>query len=267
MQNCSNSSQSILRETRRNLQIALAIFLFSAIMNLLYFSLEPYFGRDAETYLLAAQHVAETGVLNFNSNEYYSPLFVVSIGFLSRWSGLGVESVGLVLNLLASAAIPAIAFLIGIQIFRNRWTAVLAALLLLLHWRIREITVTVQRDAPGLCFLLLSIFFCISGFLSKKKPWLFGICGFFLGISIGFRYEELEFLIYFCLFLAGSCFIREGTSPEVDSWKKRLGWALHALLWLGVGTAVGILIQLPISQLTNYHWEDFVLHWWQTYIH
>jgi 4-amino-4-deoxy-L-arabinose transferase-like glycosyltransferase len=184
------------------------IVLFSFLLKIFFYSLEPVVSTDGCLYLFLVREWYDTGsyeamVQNMPGAGWLPPLPVFLIKSL-MFFGMSEETAGLCGVFSLGAALSVIAYGIAYEVTQNKKIAVAAALLFALHPSVNEIGTEIQRDIFYLFFAGCSIWFaCIA--IRRKKWYWWAVAAIPCGASLLCRFETFELLplvIFILLLLA-----------------------------------------------------------------
>lgn len=154
-------------------------------------------GRDARNYVHIVNQSRKLWFLtSINGERLPPPLLLMLMLHAEHYLGMSIETTGLVINLLCGAMCSVICFL-DCWVLSGRYSlSLLSGILYFMIPGIRDISVDILRDAPSICLNLSSIYFFISYMKTKKTTCLI-MSGFLLALSLGFRYENIEFFFLY----------------------------------------------------------------------
>lgn len=197
---------------RSPLTILGVICLLALVLRLLAWWFEPTISRDGLLYIQLAQAWYETGNCTPAVSSMF-PLLPIYMIKMIMYSGLPVETAGLLLTISCGTLQPLVMYGIAKEVTRQEKLALASALLVAVSPTMIGLSIEIQRDICYLLFCGLQIYFIIRG-IRKKSLLCFGLSGIMLGFSISSRYEAAEMfpiVIFALLFLSITKYI---------SWKK-----------------------------------------------
>lgn len=151
--------------------------------------------RDGLQYLKAAEEASVENFLHYSSQEYYfPPLFVMCMVHIHHWLQIPLQATGFLICIFCGALCPILITLSVSHLFHDNLFAFLSGLLFFLIPGVRNVSADILRDAPSLCMNSAGI--CCFIFFRQHNYFRYVFsCGFFIAAALGFRYENLEFLI------------------------------------------------------------------------
>ncbi len=182
------------------------IFIFSLLLKIFFFSLEPLVSTDGCLYVAIIQKWHELGsyeaaIQCFPGTGWLPPLPLFLIKSL-MFFGVSATTAGFVWAFVLGAALAVVAFGIAYEITQNKKIAVAAALLFALHPSVNEIGTEIQRDIFYLFFAGCSIWLVCAAI--RRKKWFLWAAAAIPGTASALsRFETLELfpLVIFILFL------------------------------------------------------------------
>lgn len=174
-----------------------ALFAMGILLKLLILRHTPFVSRDSSFYLLQIKDLYEMGVHDYYQNcpesNYPHPpmLFFLTLGFIHL--GMDELHAGLTVNILLGSLLPVAVYFLAVEATGRKSVGMLGAVFLMLHPRLNELSVQVQRDIGYLFFSALVMWMMCCGVKRKKEFYWIG-SGIFLSYAILFRAEALEFL-------------------------------------------------------------------------
>ena len=186
--------------------ILLLIFIFSLLLKIFFFSLEPLVSTDGCLYVAIIQKWHELGsyeaaIQCFPGTGWLPPLPVWLIKSFMVF-GVPATTAGFVWAFGLGAALAVVAFGIAYEVTQNKKIAVAAALLFALHPSVNEIGAEIQRDIFYLFFAGCSIW-SVCAAIRRKKWFLWAAAAIPCAASALSRFETLELfpLVILILFL------------------------------------------------------------------
>ncbi len=172
-----------------------ALFAMGILLKLLILRHTPFVSRDSFFYLRQIKDLYEMGVHDYYRNSpesnYPPMLFFLTLGFIHL--GMDELHAGLTVNILLGSLFPVAGYFLAVEATGRKSIGMLGAVFLMLHPRLNELSVQVQRDIGYLFFSALVMWMMICG-VKRKKEWYWIGSGVFLSYAILFRTEALEFL-------------------------------------------------------------------------
>lgn len=226
------------------------IFIFSLLLKIFFFSLEPLASTDGCLYVFIIQKWHELGsyeaaIQCFPGTGWLPPLpFWLIKSFMIF--GVSATTAGFVWVFVLGAALAVVAFGIAYEITQNKKIAVAAALLFALHPSVNEIGSEIQRDIFYLFFVGCTIWFaCIA--IRRKKWYLWAVAAIPCGASLRCRFETFELLplVIFVLFLLAIM--------------KRISWrkAMASCVAFFVTLVIAVLLLSAVMGTNNFLKESY----------
>ncbi|MBQ9776573.1 MAG: glycosyltransferase family 39 protein [Lentisphaeria bacterium] len=173
------------------------ILLFSLLLKIFFYSLEPLVSTDGCFYVAIIQKWHESGeydatIQYYRGSDWLPPLPLWLIKS-SMFFGISATTAGFAWAFVLGAALSVVAYGIASEITQNKKIAVATAFLTALHPSVNELGAEIQRDIFYLFFVGCSIWLiCVA---SRRKKWfLWAVAAIPCGASVLCRFETFELL-------------------------------------------------------------------------
>ena len=188
--------ESSLKQIKKSyLFLFVVVFFTGLIIKIFLWSKTNYLSRDSALYLGYIEKWYSAGwrydkatmpVLEFPPLYLYLTHAVMHVGISATHAGLTI-------NMILGSTIPILAFCIAKDITNSTTISLACLLVVLFHPTLNKFSIETQRDIGYLFFSCLGILMLLKSRSSKK--YLYPFCaGFFIGLSLLFRFESLELL-------------------------------------------------------------------------
>lgn len=180
--------------SRRKLAILLTGMTCCALfLRLLHLYFEPVLSRDSIFYIEVCRVWASgcfADVYQVFPEVWIPPLFLYLLKTMIK-CGANPEIAGFVFNLILGIALVPLAYFFARGLQFSRRCSLWAGALAMMHPRLIELSIQVQRENLYLVLLFLAAIFLIYGSL-RKQVWLIVWSAAFFALSVLTRYEALE---------------------------------------------------------------------------
>jgi 4-amino-4-deoxy-L-arabinose transferase-like glycosyltransferase len=171
------------------------LLLLSLGLKILAYKADPLLSRDAALYCLMAQTWYESGSYQemlrvFPGTGWIPPGFLWCLKSLMA-TGLPIQNVGLVFNILCGLLLIPIGYGLAWEIFHKKKIALITAAFFAVLPPVNQLSIEIIRDISSLCLTGTVLWLALAGI--RRKNWIcLTLSALTAGINFLFRYESIE---------------------------------------------------------------------------